>query len=87
MCVGTNHDDWSILFSKRFMYPQHMLSDHFLTEEQKVRYLAAASEVRLQSFRGLLSSERCQDSCEQWRQMKTFVSSVSRDTISCVYIH
>ena len=59
------------------MYPHHMLSHHFLTEEVKTDVLAAASKVRVQSLLSLLSDDHCQETSEQWKQMKTYIHHVS----------
>jgi hypothetical protein len=64
-----------------FMYPQHMLSHHFLTEQQKLLFLAATTKIRVQSLQGLLSSEYCQDSSVQWRQLKAYISDVGREEV------
>ena len=58
----------------RFMYPNHMLSSHFLTEEQKTNVWKAASEVRGHNFHSLLSSEDCRRSCEQLKACIRHVS-------------
>ena len=64
-----------IYYCCRFMYPQHMLSQHFLTEGKKAEFVAAAAEVRGQNLRKLLG-DQLQDNSEQWRQLKACLNAV-----------
>lgn len=64
-----------------FMYPQHMLSHHFLTEEQKTDFLATSSKVRVQNLQDLLSSAYCQDSSEKWTQLKAYIHDIGREYV------
>ena len=70
----------------RFMYPQHMLSQHFLTEGKKAELAAAAAEVRGQNLKKLLG-DHLQDNSEQWRQLKACLNAVRGHTefyiVSC----
>ena len=52
-----------------------MLSQHFLTEEKKAEFVAAAAEVRGQNLRKLLG-DQLQDNSEQWRQLKACLNAV-----------
>ena len=67
------------------MYPQHMLSQHFLTEGKKAELAAAAAEVRGQNLRKLLG-DQLQDNSEQWRQLKACLNAVRVHTLLPVKI-
>jgi primosomal replication protein N len=59
-----------------------MLSQHFLTAEQKAELLASVSSARIEHLRSLLASEEYKHNSEQWRQLETHICSLGEGEVA-----
>lgn len=64
------------------MYPQYLLTQHFLTDTQKMEVSAAAAKARSQYLYRLLDCTSDHLDTDQWRHLKRSVKHV-RIVIHC----